>query len=280
MKLARTDVEKPWGRCALPDGFRRPQGGPVGETWFGAPGGAGLPLLVKYIFTAEPLSVQVHPDDRAAQARGLPHGKSECWYVVDAEPGARVALGLAEATDRESLRRSALDGSIADRLAWRSVAAGDFFYIPAGTIHAIGGGISLVEVQQPSDVTYRLFDYGRPRPLHVEDAVAVATLQPYPARLSARAERRVRTLVSCPHFTLVHVAAGALPSPFLAARERWLIPLAGRLASGGDEAGPGECLLVAPNERVEAAPDCAYLIATAGSLSAAALAPPELSAVA
>jgi len=280
MKLARTDVEKPWGREALPGGFCRPRHRPVGEIWFGAPGGAALPLLVKYIFTAEPLSVQVHPGDREARARGLPHGKSECWYIVDAEPGARVALGLTQPTDCESLRLAALDGSIAERLAWRSVVAGDFFYIPAGTIHAIGGGISLVEVQQPSDVTYRLFDYGRPRPLHLEEALAVASLQPYPARLAARAAGRIRTLVSSPHFTLVHVPAGAVPSPFVAARERWLIPLSGTLSGGGDVAAPGECLLVAPHERVDAAPDCAYLIATAGSVGAGTLPPPELSAVA
>jgi mannose-6-phosphate isomerase len=280
MKLARTDVEKPWGREALPAGFSRPRRPPVGEIWFGAPGGAALPLLVKYIFTAEPLSVQVHPGDREARARGLPHGKSECWYVVDAEPGARVALGLTEPVDRAALRAAALDGSIAERLAWRTVGAGDFFYIPAGTIHAIGGGISLIEVQQPSDVTYRLFDYGRPRPLHLEEALAVASLQPYPARLATRAAGRIRTLVSSPHFTLVHVPPGAVPSPFVAARERWLIPVTGALASGGEVAAPGECLLVAPHERVDAAPGCAYLIATAGSISAGTAPPPELSAVA
>jgi mannose-6-phosphate isomerase len=272
-------VEKPWGRETLPAGFRPPRRGRVGEIWFGAPDGGPLPLLVQYIFTAQPLSVQVHPDDRDARARGLPHGKSECWYVVDAEPGARVALGLAEAMSRDSVRDSALDGSIEARLAWRTVAAGDFFYIPAGTIHAIGGGISLVEVQQPSDVTYRLFDYGRPRPLHVEEAVAVARLDRYPERLAAKAAGRVRTLVSSPHFTLVHVAPGATPSPFLAARERWLIPLSGIVSSGREDAVPGECLLVPAHERVEGDPGAAYLIATAGASSARRM-PSELIAAA
>jgi mannose-6-phosphate isomerase len=281
MKLARQDVEKLWGREALPAGFCRPgPGRRVGETWFAAPGGGALPLLVKYIFTAEPLSVQVHPDDRQARARGLPHGKSECWYIVEAEPEAQVAVGLAETMSRDALRRAALDGSIAGRLAWRNVAAGDFFHIPAGTIHAIGAGVSLIEVQQPSDVTYRLYDHGRPRALHVDEAVAVARLDPAPAHLASRAGEGVRTLVSSPHFTLVHVGAGAEPSPFLAARERWLIPLSGSVSSGGDRAGPGECLLASAHDRVEADPGAAYLVATAGAASARREGPSELSAVA
>jgi mannose-6-phosphate isomerase len=158
--------------------------------------------------------------------------------------------------------------------------AGDFFHIPAGTIHAIGGGVSLVEVQQPSDVTYRLYDHGRPRALHLDEAVAVARLDPGPDRLASRAGEGVKTLVSSPHFTLVHVGTGAAPSPFLAARERWLIPLAGPVRSGGDEAGPGECLLAAANERVEAGPGSTYLIATAGAASARRTERSELSAVA
>src|SRR5690606_21069723 len=121
-------------------------------------------LLVKYIFTSEKLSVQVHPSDAQA-ALGEPgdRGKEECWLVLDAEPGAQLGLGLTRNLAQDELRAAALDGSIEDMLGWRSVSPGDFFRILPGTVHAIGPGLSLVEVQQNSDTTYRLYDYGRPR---------------------------------------------------------------------------------------------------------------------
>ncbi|MFA7586715.1 MAG: class I mannose-6-phosphate isomerase [Novosphingobium sp.] len=163
-------VEKPWGRDSLAKPFTVPAGSRIGEIWFEPD--ARLPeLLVKYIFTSAALSVQVHPsdDDLAGQ------GKTECWLVVAADPGARLALGLAEDVTRSRLRSAAQDGSIEGLLAWYPAKAGDFFYVPAGTIHAIGAGISLVEIQQTSDVTYRLYDYGRPRELHLDEALAVAS---------------------------------------------------------------------------------------------------------
>ena len=180
-RLPGRQVERVWGRRDLPHAFPAPaaQGDPIGEIWFEDE--ADAPLLVKYLFTSERLSIQVHPGDTAACARGYRRGKDEAWYVLEAEPGATIGLGLTRRVSPEDLRAAALDGSIETLLDWRPVAAGDVFYSPAGTIHAIGAGLSLVEIQQNLDLTYRLYDYGRPRELHLDDAVAVADPAPFPA---------------------------------------------------------------------------------------------------
>jgi mannose-6-phosphate isomerase len=181
-RLVPRRVEKVWGRRDLAPWFSAvPDGGePVGEIWFELPDGSDEPdLLVKFLFTSERLSVQVHPDDAAARARGLERGKNEAWYVLDAESHSSIGLGLLDAVDRELLRQSALDGSIVDLMHWRGVGPSDCFFAPAGTIHAIGAGIKLIEVQQNSDTTYRLYDYGRPRELHLEDGIAVADPRPW-----------------------------------------------------------------------------------------------------
>ncbi|MEA3032059.1 MAG: mannose-6-phosphate isomerase [Sphingomonadales bacterium] len=217
MKLVPREVEKPWGRD---DGSGRL----VGEIWFEAPDGRPMPLLVKYLFTSEKLSVQVHPDDAHARARGLPHGKSECWYVVAAEPGAKLALGLKEEMSEAGLREAAADGSIEGRIDWIEAREGDFFSVPAGTIHAIGPGLSLIEIQQPSDVTYRLYDYGRDRALHLDDAVAVANRSPSPGS-RRRAGPESAILLAAPPFSVAYVAAGEA-DPF-DGLERWLLPLGG-----------------------------------------------------
>ena len=172
-------VERVWGRRDLPPGFPAapdPEAR-LGEIWFdGADAGD---LLVKHLFTSEKLSVQVHPGDVQARALGHGHGKDEAWYVLSAEPGAVIGLGLREKVTRAQLAGAARDGSIERLIDWRPVAAGDFFYSPGGTIHAIGGGLSLIEIQQNLDLTYRFYDYGRPRPLHIDEAVAVATPGPW-----------------------------------------------------------------------------------------------------
>ena len=264
MKLARHQVEKPWGRTDLPGWAGGGGSARIGEIWYAAPEGAAEPpLLVKHIFTSERLSIQVHPNDTQARARGLANGKSECWYIVDADPGAVLGLGLTEAVDPETLRAAALDGSIETLLHWQAVEAGDFFSVPAGTVHAIGGGISLVEVQQVSDVTYRLYDYGRPRELHLDDAVAVADPRPYPAELARKAPRGSCILLAGPHFTVLRVEG---ETEALADRERMAVPLAGEIRADGDAAGPGECLLVPPGAPIAAAPDAAFLLAAAGPL--------------
>ncbi len=245
MKLDPRYVEKPWGRKALPPMFKPPAGKRIGEVWFES--GPELPLLVKYIFTSERLSIQVHPDDAQARRRHLPSGKSECWLIIDAEPGATLGLGLTHEIGSDELRAAALDGSIEELVDWRPVARGDFFYVPPGTIHAIGGGISLLEIQQNSDVTYRLYDYGRPRELHLDEAVAVARRAAYPASLSKHTfGTENELLVEGLHFVVLRANTDAL-----AGRRRWLLPLDGEVRAGGESAGPGECLLLGPEDAVE-----------------------------
>ena len=263
MKLKARAVEKPWGRCALPPAFGRSRHSrPIGEIWFdSAPGGRELPLLVKYIFTAEKLSVQVHPDDAQAQARGQGNGKSECWYILDAEPGATIGLGFKAPVDAETLRQAALDGSIEELMDWKPARAGDFFHVPPGTVHAIGAGVSLIEVQQHSDITYRLYDYGRPRELHLDDALAVASPLPYPKEQAARVQKgRCRTLVTCPHFQLEYIGHGG-PVERMRERERWVLPLRGTARIDGLTARVGECLLVSPGASLEVSEGGAILMA-------------------
>ena len=133
-----------------------------------------LPLLVKFIDAQKDLSIQVHPDDEMARRLHDKNGKSEMWYVLDAEPGAYLYSGFKEALSREDYKRKVADGTIVESLAKHEVKAGDVFYLPAGRVHAICSGILLAEVQQSSDVTYRIFDYnrpgldGKPRELHTE----------------------------------------------------------------------------------------------------------------
>lgn len=170
VRLPSTFKEKIWGAVDLSPWYPS-SGKRIGEVWFEA----DLPLLVKFIFTSERLSVQVHPNDAFAARHEHSRGKTEMWYVLRADPGARIAVGFREAITRERLRESALSGEIERLLHWVEVKPGDAFFIPAGTVHAIGGGLVLCEVQQNSDVTYRLFDYGRPRELHLDKAVQVAS---------------------------------------------------------------------------------------------------------
>jgi mannose-6-phosphate isomerase len=245
VKLQRRYVEKPWGRTELPPMFDPPAGERIGEVWF--TDGAELPLLAKYIFTSQRLSIQVHPNDAQARARGLAQGKSECWYILDAEPGATLGLGLTREVGSDELRTAALDGSIQQLMEWRPVAAGDFIFVPSGTIHAIGAGISLLEFQQNADVTYRLYDYGRPRELHLDDGVTVASAKPFDARLIQHlSDAEQRTLVDGPHFTLVLTSKDALEG-----RQRWVMPLDGEVHSARTNGRPGDCLLLEPDERVD-----------------------------
>jgi mannose-6-phosphate isomerase len=135
--------------------------------------GGEFPLLVKLLFPEEKLSVQVHPDDAQAQAAGEARGKTECWYVLEAEPGASIALGLKNGTDVAKVKAAIEDGTMEDLMEWVPVSVGDMLFVDAGTVHAIGPGVVLLETQQTSDVTYRLYDYGRPRELHLEQGLKV-----------------------------------------------------------------------------------------------------------
>ena len=141
-------------------------------------GSRDFPLLLKVIFPREKLSVQVHPDDALARKVGAPRGKTECWYALEAEPDAKVAVGLAPGVTVEQIRAAVADNTLESLLGWVPVAAGDMVFVDAGTVHAIWPGAVIFEVQQQSDITYRLYDYGRPRELHVEqsfEAMRLAT---------------------------------------------------------------------------------------------------------
>jgi mannose-6-phosphate isomerase len=137
---------------------------------------AEFPLLVKMLFPDAKLSVQVHPDDAEAQAIGLHRGKTECWYVLEAEPGATIALGLKPGTTLEGMAAAVKDGSMESLMEWVPVTVGEMIFVDAGTVHAIGPGVVLLETQQTCDTTYRLYDYGRPRELHLEKGLAVTKL--------------------------------------------------------------------------------------------------------
>ena len=150
-------------------------------------GGAEFPLLVKMLFPNDKLSVQVHPDDAQAQAMGQARGKTECWYVLEAEPGAAVALGLREGATAEGVRGAVADGSLEELMEWVPVSVGDMVFVDAGTVHAIGPGVVLLETQQTCDVTFRLYDYGRPRELHLEQGLQVMRTQTAAGKVKPRA---------------------------------------------------------------------------------------------
>jgi len=207
---------------------------------FDDPDGADAALLLKLLFTSEKLSVQVHPDDAAAQARGFPRGKDEAWLILDAAPEGCIAFGPKTSMTRETLRAAALDGSIEGLLDWRAVHAGDVLYSPSGTIHAIGPGLTLVEVQQNLDLTYRLYDYGRPRELHLDDAVSVATLMPAPPAgdpvIIAPGHQLLAGGSAFRMEQLTGAASGQLASP--SGASLWLLPLTGGVAADGAPLAP------------------------------------------
>ncbi len=138
--------------------------------------GEEFPLLVKILFPKEKLSVQVHPDDALAQKYGEPRGKTECWYALDAQPGAEVALGIKPGTQPEQVRVAIQKSRLEDLLDMVPVRKGDMIFVDAGTVHAIGPGSVLLETQQTSDLTYRMYDYGRPRELHLEKSLEAMRL--------------------------------------------------------------------------------------------------------
>ena len=218
-------VEKVWGRRDFPAifGSSDEYDEPLGEVWYEDE--SAKQLLVKYLFTSEKLSIQVHPSDKEARAAGYPNGKTEAWYVLSAEPGATIGAGFDHKLTGEQLRAAALDGSIEDLLTWHEVEPGDFFYVPAGTVHAIGAGVSLVEIQQNVDLTYRLYDYGRPRELHLDEGIPVSHAQPFaktePSPLSPTRD----LLVDGKKFSIERLNGGA--SETLAATAKnpvWLMP--------------------------------------------------------
>jgi len=191
-------IPKPWGSPdLLPWSGAGDPGVPIGELWFqrGDKQAPEPALLLKLLFTEEALSIQVHPDDAAAHAMGLPRGKTEAWYILSAAPGATVGIGLKTTVATEQLRAAVADGSIAELVAWHKPVAGDVIAVAAGTVHAIGAGLVLAEIQQRSDTTFRLFDHGRARELHIEQGVAVAHGGPAQRTEPVRRLSDVRTVL-------------------------------------------------------------------------------------
>jgi mannose-6-phosphate isomerase len=259
MKLPVRIVEKPWGRTDIPAAFGDMGGRRIGEIWFEDPDGDAAPLMVKFLFTSERLSIQVHPDDAAAQAAGYPRGKEECWLVLDATPDAELGVGLNASTNEPSLRSAALDGSIEGMIDWRPAKAGDFVYNSAGTIHAIGAGVIVVEVQQNVDCTYRLYDYGRPRELHLDEGLAVSRTTPH----HEPRDRHVPptgtlTLVSGPHFHLVRVT-DSWPALDHGEKPVTIVPLSAGCTIVGEPLAFGECARVADPTSVTLAPGASAL---------------------
>ena len=181
----------------------------VGES---APQADRFPLLIKFLFPREKLSVQVHPDDEGARRLGQPCGKTECWYVLKAEPGAQVGLGLKPGVTRADFERAIHEVRAEQLMNWIDVHPGEMIYVDAGTVHAIGPGSVILETQQNSDTTFRLYDYGRPRELHVQQGLEAMKEK----TLAGKAQAEGDKLIASPCFVVErHVAkqSGTSPSP-------------------------------------------------------------------
>jgi len=267
--LLPTFAPRPWGVMDLAPWFPNPTPAvKVGEAWFtadGNPTGAGptfgeltrrhpaeilgpgqgeeCPLLVKILFTSERLSIQVHPDDEyAAIHHDGSRGKTEAWHVIAAEPNATIGIGLSAPLTREQGEAAALSGEIEHLMDWRPAAAGDTFLVPAGTVHALGPGLTLIEVQEQSDITYRLFDYGRGRELHLEHGFAVSDLGPYTlgndTRHTADAGRTI--LTHCRYFTMeCRTSRGQLLFAPLAPHFHLVVVIKGEGTIAGEPMVPG-----------------------------------------
>jgi mannose-6-phosphate isomerase len=223
--------ERPWGVRDLRPIYTKVIKEPVGESWLtwsenviangplsgrtlgeiaaqykrdlvgqAAPYEDRFPLLAKFLFTADKLSVQVHPDDEGARRVGQPFGKTECWYALEAKPGAQVALGLKHGVSLDEFEQAIRGTRAEELLNWVDVRQGDMLYVAAGTVHTIGGGLVLLETQQSSDITYRLYDYGRPRELHVKEGVAAIKLQTHAGKVVRRDGGDPQFLVCSPFF--------------------------------------------------------------------------------
>ena len=242
-------VEKPWGRNELaPWGTASPDKSPIGELWFQRTGetASDPSLLLKLLFTSQPLSIQVHPNDVLARSLGLKNGKTEAWYILSADPGSKLALGTTRTLTAQQLRDAIRDGSIADLVDWREVEKDDVIFVPAGTIHALGPGLVVAEVQQRSDTTFRLFDFGRGRDLDVDRAADAADLgssgqQAIPNRLTD-----LRTLlIASKYFSIELVNLPAFSDyEFVAENETWIFGLQGSATFGALSLQTGSAIFV------------------------------------
>lgn len=239
LQLSPSFREKIWGASRLEPWFRSP-GSRIGEVWFSMPEGAVLPILVKFIFTSDRLSVQVHPGEEYARAHEGCGGKSEMWYVLAAEPDARLAAGFRQPLTRERVRRAAISGEIEDLLQWWPVSPGQVYYIPSGTVHTLGPGITLCEVQQNNPITYRFYDYGRPRELQLDKALNVVSLTAYPGP----AEPEESSLVACPYFVTERMEVTECRCALDTGKFHLLTAVEGSGKIGEDRFAPGQVWFV------------------------------------
>lgn len=248
-------VRKPWGKSDLrPWSDLGRDGAPIGELWFqrGDPAAPEPDLLLKLLFTDQALSIQVHPDDAFARAIGLPHGKTEAWYVLAAAPGAEVSLGLNQSITLPQLRAAIGDGTIVDLMHRQAVHAGESIVVSAGTIHAIGAGLVIAEIQQRSDATFRLFDFGRDRELHPDGAVGAATAGPAPAQSASERLSEARLVVATsPYFVLEQLdLAPRSRWEVVADREVWILLVEGEASFDQVRVACGEAVFI-DAQRVE-----------------------------
>jgi mannose-6-phosphate isomerase len=201
-------------------------------------------IMVKYIFASENLSVQVHPDDAQARAAGgHTTGKDECWMVIHTEPGATLGIGFDRPIDHAAMRAAALDGSIEHLMTWYPIVPGDFFYIPAGTVHAIGAGVGVIEIQQNADVTYRLYDYGRGRDLHLDVGIEVSRGEPYDVALHRHIPDTGTVELADGRYFQAHRVEGAADAALRAiyAGPVLVLPRKGTVRIGDTVYHPGQC---------------------------------------
>lgn len=251
-RIAPRFVERVWGFRDLRPWFDCvSQGEPIGEVWLngddclvetgalagktlaqafaadpaallgtGAPSGES-PLLLKVIFAESKLSVQVHPDDALAQKYGQPRGKTECWYALDAQPGARVACGLKPGVTMDQVREGIAQGTLEESLNTIEIAAGEMIYVDAGTVHAIWPGSILLETQQNCDITYRMYDYGRPRELHIEKSIEATRTETQAGKTTPRTLSDRRVLADADYFLVEQIqVSGTIRSQQLRGEEK------------------------------------------------------------
>ena len=192
-------------------------------------GDGEFPLLIKLLFPKEKLSVQVHPDDAMAGKYGAPRGKTECWYALDAQPGAQVALGIHEGVTCEEIRAAIKAATLEDLLEMVPVQKGDMLFVDAGTVHAMGPGVVILETQQTSDLTYRMYDYGRPRELHLEKSLEAMRLKTRAGKVPPQSVNRHSVLIDEKYFEI----------------ERWSLDHGGEFSSLTASAGGVQMIFVA-----------------------------------
>ena len=241
---------KIWGSRQLGPWFPPHGEEAIGEVWFPAD-----ELLIKFLFTSEKLSVQVHPDDAYASKHENSRGKTEMWHILRADPGAQIALGFREPIEPAQLIPAAESGAIMDMLNWIDVQPGDTYFVSPGTVHAIGAGLALCEIQQNSDLTYRLYDYGRKREMHLRQSQEVSHLGCHPGKAVPRVVGDgVQLLAECPYFRTFRAVVGK-PEDFragsAAGAARLLVVLEGMGKVNGLTAQPGEVLWSAASFSVE-----------------------------